>query len=258
MQSYSQDLRDRVLWALDRGERLTAIARRLEASRVWVYQVWERRQKTGQCTSFKIGGHHRSRVAEKESLLRRWIEQEPGLSLAELCERLAGQGVAIKIGALWHQLNKWNLTFKKTLHASEQGREDVQRARKSWRQALPTMEVEKRVFIDETWTSTSMTRRYGRAPRGRRCLDSASHGHGETATFVGVLRRRPLTAPLVTDGPMDGEMFLAYVRQFLGPTLQPGDTVILDNLSSHKVVGVEAAITASGAKVRFLLPTRRV
>jgi len=96
------------------------------------------------------------------------------------------------------------------------------------------MEAEKLVFIDETWTSTSMTRRYGRAPRGRPCLDSAPHGHGETTTFVGALRRRRLTAPMVTDGPMDGEMFLAYVRKFLCPTLQPGDTVILDNLSSHR------------------------
>jgi transposase len=116
------------------------------------------------------------------------------------------------------------------------------------------MPVEKLVFIDETWTSTGMTRHYGRAPRGRRCLDSAPHGHWETTTFVGALRRRRLTAPMVTDGPMDGEMFLAYVHQFLCPTLQPGDTVILDNLSSHKVAGVEAAITATGAIVRFLPP----
>ena len=116
------------------------------------------------------------------------------------------------------------------------------------------MEVEKLVFIDETWTSTSMTRRYGRAPRGRRCLDSSPHGHWQTTTFVGALRRRRLTAPLVTDGPMDGEMFLAYVRQFLCPTLQAGDTVILDNLSSHKVAGVVEAITATGATVLFLPP----
>lgn len=113
MRSYSQDLRDRVLWALDRGERPTAIARRLEVSRVWVYRVRERQQKTGQVSSFQIGGHRRSRIAALEAVLRAWIEQEPGLSLAELCARLAGQGVAIKIGALWHQLNRWNLTFKK-------------------------------------------------------------------------------------------------------------------------------------------------
>jgi len=59
---------------------------------------------------------------------------------------------------------------------------------------------------------------------------------------------------MVTDGPMDGEMFLAYVRKFLCPTLAPGDIVILDNLSSHKVAGVEKAIAASGAKVLYLPP----
>ena len=101
------------------------------------------------------------------------------------------------------------------------------------------MPVEKLVFIDERWTSTGMTRR---------------HGRWETTTFVGALRRRQWTAPMVADGPMDGEMFLAYVRQFLCPTLQPGDTVILDNLSSHKVAGVEEAIAASGAAVLFLPP----
>jgi transposase len=125
MQSYSQDLRDRVLWALDRGERPTAIARRLEVSRVWVYQVRRREQTTGQRSSFQIGGHRRSRVAAMEPVLRAWIEQEPGLSLAELCERLATQGVSIKIGALWHQLNKWHLTFRKNAarqRARAQGR----------------------------------------------------------------------------------------------------------------------------------------
>jgi transposase len=113
MQSYSQDLRDRVLWALQRGERPSAIARRLEVSRVWVYQVRDREQKTGQRSSFQIGGHRRSRVAEMEPVLRAWIEAEPDLSLTEISDRLARQGVSIKIGALWHQLNKWNLTFKK-------------------------------------------------------------------------------------------------------------------------------------------------
>ena len=116
------------------------------------------------------------------------------------------------------------------------------------------MEVEKLVFIDETWISTSMTRRYGRAPRGERCRDSAPHGHWETTTFVGALRRQQLTAPMVTDGPMDGVMFLAYVHQFLCPTLQPGDTVILDNLSSHKVTGVPEAIRATGASLLYLPP----
>ena len=89
MQSYSQDLRERVLWALDRGERPSAIARRLEVSRVWVYQVRDRAQTSGKRTSFQIGGHRRSRVAEMESVLRAWIEAEPDLALSELSARLA-------------------------------------------------------------------------------------------------------------------------------------------------------------------------
>jgi transposase len=112
MQSYSQDLRERVLWALERGERPSSIARRLEVSRVWVYQVREREQKSGMRTSFQIG-HRRSRVAEMESVLRAWIDAEPDIASSELSERLAKPGASIKPGALWHQLNKWNLTFKK-------------------------------------------------------------------------------------------------------------------------------------------------
>jgi transposase len=113
MRPYSQDLRERVLRALLRGERPTAIAQRYEVSRVWVYQVQNREQETGVRTSLQIGGHRRSRLADRELVLRAWITAEPDLTLAQLQERLASQGLAIKIGALWHQLNRWNLTFKK-------------------------------------------------------------------------------------------------------------------------------------------------
>jgi transposase len=113
MQAYSQDLRERVLRALDRGDRPTEIARRFEVSRIWVYQVRNRVQATGERSSLRIGGYRRSRLADSEWVLRSWIAAEPDLTLTELQHRLAEQGVAIKIGALWHQLDKWNLTFKK-------------------------------------------------------------------------------------------------------------------------------------------------
>ncbi len=115
MQAYSQDLRERVLRALARGDRPTEIARRFEVSRVWVYQVRDRERETGVRSSFQIGGHRRSRLAEEEQVLRAWIAAQPNLTLGELRQRLAQQGVSIKIGALWHQLNQWNLTFKKNL-----------------------------------------------------------------------------------------------------------------------------------------------
>src|SRR5712691_201540 len=80
MQAYSQDLRDRVLRALERGEGPTEIARRFEVSRLWVYQVRERMQKTGERCSFPIGGHRKSRFAEAEPLLRAWIAEQPDLT----------------------------------------------------------------------------------------------------------------------------------------------------------------------------------
>ena len=97
-----------------------------------------------------------------------------------------------------------------------------------------------------------MIRRYGRAPTDTRCLDRVPHGHWHAATFLAALRHDQLTAPLLIDGPLDGEMFLAYVKECLGPTLQPGDLVICDNLASHKVAGVRAALAAQGVELLYL------
>jgi len=113
MHAYSPDVRDRVLRALERGERPTAIARRFEVSRMWVHRVRERWQKGGVRCSLPMGGPRRSRLAARESLVRNWIEQEPDLTLAETCGRLAEGGVTIRVPALWHQLDRWGLTFKK-------------------------------------------------------------------------------------------------------------------------------------------------
>lgn len=99
-----------------------------------------------------------------------------------------------------------------------------------------------------------MARRYGRCPRGERLVSAVPHGHWHTTTFVGALRHDRLTAPCVFDGPMNAECFRAYVEQCLAPTLQPGDIVILDNLSSHKVAGIREAIEATGARLRYLPP----
>ena len=114
MQAYSQDLRDRVLRALERSERPADIARRFEVSRMWVYRVRKRWRKAGVRGSLPMGGYRRSRLAALEPLVRNWIEEQADLTLAETCARLAEQGVTIRVPALWHQLDKWGLTFKKS------------------------------------------------------------------------------------------------------------------------------------------------
>jgi transposase len=110
------------------------------------------------------------------------------------------------------------------------------------------------VFLDETWTTTNMARLRGRSPRGRRLFAAVPHGHWRTSTFLAGLRVDRLVAPLVLDGAINGEAFLAYVEQFLAPTLAVGDIVIADNLASHKVAGVRQAIEARGASLWFLPP----
>ena len=108
------------------------------------------------------------------------------------------------------------------------------------------------IFLDETGLNTKMTRLYGRSARGRRCLGRAPHGHWHTATFIAALRHDRLSAPWLIDGPMDGILFLTYIEQVLAPELLPGDVVICDNLSSHKVSGVAQAIEKCGARLLYL------
>lgn len=99
-----------------------------------------------------------------------------------------------------------------------------------------------------------MARRYGRCLKGQRLVMSVPHGHWKTTTFLAGLRHDRIDAPCVIDGPMNGELFLAYVEQFLAPTLAPGDIVVMDNLPAHKVKGVAEAIAARGAELRYLPP----
>ena len=126
------------------------------------------------------------------------------------------------------------------------------RDRRRWRVWQRYMDPASFVFLDETGAATNMIRRYGWGPRGKRLVDAAPHGHWRTTTFVAGLRSTGLIAPLVLDGPMTGQAFRAYVEQALVPALSPGDVVVLDNLTAHKVAGVREAITAVGASMLHL------
>ena len=80
------------------------------------------------------------------------------------------------------------------------------------------------------------------------------HGHRKTTTLVAGLRMTGMIAPMVLDGPINGDWFEAYVAQVLVPELRPGDVVIMDNLSSHKRAAVKERIETAGATLRFLPP----
>jgi len=113
---------------------------------------------------------------------------------------------------------------------------------------------ERLIFIDETGTTTKMTRLRGRARRGKRLKMKAPFGHWGTQTFIAALRHDGLTAPWVIDGPINRTIFETYVETQLAPTLRRGDMVILDNLSSHKSPKAAAILKARGAWFLFLPP----
>jgi transposase len=108
------------------------------------------------------------------------------------------------------------------------------------------------VFLDETAVSTNLVRLRGRAPRGVRLIGRVPLGEWKTITFVSALRHNKMTAPMVIEGAMTGEMFLAYVEQCLVPTLKRNDIVVLDNFAAHKVLGVREVIEKAGATLRYL------
>jgi transposase len=143
---------------------------------------------------------------------------------------------------------------KKTAHATEQDRPDVLRRRAAWFEGQLDLDPARLVFIDETWASTNMARRYGRAPRGHRLRVGVPHGHWKTTTFVAGLRTSGLVAPFVLDGPINRAAFETYVAEVLVPELRPGDVVVMDNLSSHKGPQVRALVEQAGGTLLYLPP----
>ena len=129
--------------------------------------------------------------------------------------------------------------------------------RQDWFDGQPDLDPEKLVFIDETGASTKMARLRGCAKLGERCRAAVPHGHWKTTTFTGALRLSGMTAPMVLDGPMDREMFQAYIEQVLVPTLCLGDIVIMDNLPTHRPTAVRDAIETASARLLYLPPYSR-
>jgi transposase len=131
----------------------------------------------------------------------------------------------------------------------------VKRQRRAYREGMAEELLPHLKFVDEAGVHLGFTRLYGRAAPGQRVVDAVPQQPGGPAwTLLGALGWRGLSAPWLLQGPVDGTAFEVYVRRVLGPTLRPGDIVVLDNLSAHKVTGVARAIAARGARLHFLPP----
>lgn len=252
----SQDLRSRVIAAVDGGLSRNAAAKRFGVAIATAVRWIKDWREFGRSTPRPVGGDRRShRIEAFADLIMATVDAQKDVTLAELAELLHRKhGVVFAESTIWRFLDRRSVTYKKTAHAIEQERPDVRERREDWFDAQPDLDPQSLVFIDETGASTKMARLRGRAIRGQRCRASVPHGHWQTTTFVGALRLGGMTAPWVLDGPINGAAFLAYVQHVLVPTLQPGDVVIMDNLPAHKSEAIRVAIAAVGARRVFLPP----
>lgn len=160
-------------------------------------------------------------------------------------------------GRLWPSSGPWivwAIGIKKTLHASEQEREEVKLRREQWLEDLPFLDPSHLVFIDESCAKTNMTRLRGRSRNGSRLFSSAPHGHWCTTTMISSIRLDGTTAAMEIGCATDSAVFREYVRHVLAPTLSPKDIVVMDNLRAHYDAEAILLIENKGATVKFLPP----
>jgi transposase len=143
---------------------------------------------------------------------------------------------------------------KKSLHAQERDPEANRKRREEFRERLGSIPPEQLIFLDESGVTTQMTRLWGRAPSGDRVTEATPQGHWRVLTMLGAMSLGGMVAAMTIESATDGDVFLAYLEQVLCPKLKPGDVVVMDNLSAHKVAGVRELIEARGAELLYLPP----
>jgi transposase len=253
--AYSSDLRVRVIHVVEGGAAARAAARQFAIGDSTAIRWAKRWRETGRFDARSNKGQSRSPLKQYQEWLLELVRREADLTLEEIQRRLLDEHQhKAGISSIWRFCDRHGISFKKSLRAAEQDRPDVAAARAKWAENQASLDPEHLIFIDETGTSTNIARLRGRAPRGERLVGKVPQGHWKTTTFVAALRSTALTAPGVIDGPMNGNVFLAYVEQILAPSLTPGDIVVMDNLSAHKVQGVRQTIEAAGATLLYLPP----
>ncbi len=117
---------------------------------------------------------------------------------------------------------------------------------------MSQLDASQLVFIDECGSNIALTPRYARAPKGQRATGSVPRNRGRNTTLIASLSREGMSESLILEGAAQAQAFELYVEQILGPSLRPGQIVIMDNLSVHKGKKVRQAIEARGCELRFL------
>jgi transposase len=253
MTPYSQDLRQRVLETVRRGEgSLRQIARRFLVSASFITRLLRTHRTTGSLQPKPHGGGHPAALTPEDlERLREVIRQQPDATLEECRQRL---GASCSLMTISRALNKLGLPRqKKVPRAEEQDSPEVQERRREFCEELAGIDPRRLVFVDECGANTAMTRTHGRAPRGQRVYANTA-GRWESITLTCGLRLAGVTAAFTFPGATDTDLFETYVEEVLVPELSPGDVVIWDNLKPHQSEAAIEAVEAAGARLVPLPP----
>jgi transposase len=253
MTPYSQDLRQRVLDTIQRGEgSVRQIARRFLVSVSFVTRLLQLHRTTGSVEPRPHGGGNPAVLGPDDlERLRELIRQQPDATLEECRQRL---GVSCSLMTISRALRQLGLPRKKKVpRAQDQDRPEVQEKRRESCEELAGVDPQRRVFVDECGAHTAMTRTHGRAPVGQR-VSTNTPGHWDSIALTCGLRLSGVTATLAFPGATNTEVFETDVEQVLVPELSPGDVVIWDNLKPHQSEEAIEAVEAAGAEVVPLPP----
>jgi transposase len=253
MQPYSNDLRERVVAAVDHHEgSQRQIARRFRIGISTLTRWLQQRRQTGSLDPKPHGGGRSPAVDDQHAeSLRELVRKQPDATLDELNQRL---GLSCSRMAIFRALLRRRISRKKkVLHASERDTPKTKRKRRRFRRRIAQVNPKALVFVEETGANTAMTRRYGRAAIGQR-VEDAVPGHWESVTLVAGMRLSGVVSPMAFAGAMDTAHFESYVEQILIPELQPGDVVVWDNLKPHQSRMARRLLRGAGARLIRLPP----
>jgi len=251
MRAYSNDLRERIVTAVGRGEHsLRELAQLFGVSLSFIVRLLQRQRQTGAVQPRPHAGGHTPTLTDADhARLRQFVREQPDATLAELRDKL---GASWSLTTIFRALRRQRLTRKKkTKRAQEQDAPEVQAQRVAFEEKMAAVGPEHLVFVDEMGAHTAMMRTYGRAPAGERVRGSAP-GSWKNVTLIVGLRCSGVVAPLAFEGATDRMAFQTYVEEVLVPALHPGDVVVWDNLQVHKDAEAIRAIESVGATVEPL------
>jgi len=251
MDSYSQDLRERVIKVWQAQTATQAWIADTFGISVSTLKEWIKRfQETGSIDPLPRGREQPLIKDDQAQAVQTLVDQLPEATLAQYCtawEQATGQRVSV--ATMCRALQRFDRPRKKkTIAAAE--RDEV--ARQVWRELAETLPAQRVTVFDESGTQLDMSSPYARAPRGERAYATQRRNTGKNMTLLAGITLAGMTAPFVVDGAVTTAVMETYLAHVLLPTLRAGDIVILDNLSVHHAASVTQMLTDHGCRVLFL------